>query len=156
MKYYLLIPILFFYFTLSYSQEMETKKVDVYSNLFSGKLLYNTKLSEKWSLQNELKISNAFNFKSLEFTPLSIKYNITKKGSVLTESKLRYSFSNDDFYLGTQSNFSMLTQVGIRYDFTRDFFGEIIYEYNLLSNKNYNQTLEASRGRLRFGVGLKF
>jgi len=154
MKYYLLIPILFFYFTLSYSQEKEIQKVDVYSNLFSGKLLYSIKLSERWSLQNDLEISNVHDFNRIEL-PISLKYNITRKWSVLAGPKLRYSFVKDDFYLGSYTNFNVLAQVGTRYDFTKDFFGEIIYEYNLI-NKNYNEALQVSGGRLRFGVGFKF
>jgi len=155
MKNSILICSILLFTLLTYSQEKEKPKINLYENLFSAKLLYITKLSEKWSLQNELTISNAHDFNELEFIPISINYNITKKWKIFGGSKLRYTFLKDDFYLPGQSNFSVLTQMGTRYDFSKDFFGEILYEHKLI-NENFNQAIEASGGRLKFGVGLKF
>jgi len=155
MKNSILICSILLFTMLTYSQEKEKPKVNLYENLFSVKLSYITKLSEKWSLQNELEISNAHDFNELEFTPISMNYNITKKWKVFGGPKLRYSFLKDDFYIPSQSNFSVLTQVGTRYDFSTAFFGEILYEYKLV-NKNFNQAIEPSGGNLKFGVGFKF
>ncbi|MCF6347340.1 MAG: hypothetical protein L3J20_03460 [Flavobacteriaceae bacterium] len=153
MKNFILFVSLLFLTTL-YTQEKEKPKTTIYSNLFSSKLSLHTKLSNNWSLLNELEISNAHDFNRIEL-PISLKYSITKKWSVFAGPKLRYSFVKDDFYLGSYENFNVLAQVGTRYDFTEDFFGEMIYEYNLI-HKNYNEALQVSGGRLRFGVGLKF
>jgi len=155
MKKYILLFILFFFILLTHSQEKEKPKVNIYDNLFKVELSYITKLSEKWSLQNELAISNAHDFNQLEFTPLSINYDITKKWKIFGGPKLRYTFLKGDFYLPNQSNFSVLMQMGTRYDFTNDFFGEMLYEYKLV-NENFNRAIEASGGRIKFGVGFKF
>ncbi len=155
MRNFILICSILLFTLLTYSQEKEKTRVNLYENLFSVKLSHITKLSEKWSLQNELAISNAHDFNELEFIPISINYNITKKWIVFGGPKLKYTFLKDDFYVPIQSNFSVLTQVGTRYDFSNDFFGEILYEYKLV-NKNLNQAIEANGGRLKFGVGFKF
>jgi len=155
MKKNILLFVLLFFTLLTHSQEKENPKVNVYENLFRVELSYITKLSEKWSLQNELTISNAHDFNQLEFTPISLSYNITKKWKIFGGPKLRYTFLKDDFYLPSQSNFSVLTHVGTRYNFSNDFFGEILYEYKLV-NENFNRAIEASGGRIKFGVGFKF
>ena len=152
MKNYLFI-LFFSYVALTFSQEKE--KTNIYSNLFRGNLSYNTNLVDNFFLQNKLEISNAFGYNKIEFLPLSANYHITKKWTIFGGPKFRYSFIHDDYYLGNQSNFNTLIQIGTHYDFTRNFFGEIFYEYNLL-NKNYSQELEESRGRLTFGVGIRF
>ncbi len=155
MKKKSLFFVLFLFTLLTYSQEKEKPKVNIYDNLFRAELSYITQLSEKWSLQNELVISNAHDFNELEFTPISINYNITKKWEIFGGPKLRYTFLKDDFYLPSQSNFSVLMQMGTRYDFSTNFFGEILYEHKLI-NENFNRAIEASGGRIKFGVGFKF
>jgi len=155
MKNFVLIFFTLLFTQLLYSQEKEKPKANLYENLFRVELSYITKLTEKWSLENELAISNAHDFNELELIPISFNYNITKKWKVFGGPKLRYTFLKDDFYLPSQSNFSVLTRVGTQYDFSDAFFGEILYEYKLI-NKNFNQAMEANRGRLKFGVGIKF
>ena len=155
MRNFILICFILLFTLLTYSQEKEKSKVNLYENLFSVKLSYVTKLSEKWSLQNWLAISRAHDFNKLEFIPVSINYNITKKWKVFGGPKLRYSFLKDDFYLPSQSNFSILTQMGTQYNFSNDFFGEILYEYKFV-NKNFNQAIETNGGHLKFGIGFKF
>ncbi len=154
---YRLATLFLIYSTFSFSQEKEKPKTNIYDNLYMAEISYTTKLSkEKWFLQNKLKISNAFEFNKIEYLPISVNYHITKKWTVFTGPKLRYNFIHNDFYLGNQSNFNTSIQIGTRYKFSKNFIGEIIYEYNLLNNKNYDRELEESRGRLTFGIVIRF
>ncbi len=140
-----------------YSQEKEKQeeklKVAIYSNLFTAKLTYDTKLSEKWSLQNELAISKAFDHNQFDFAPILLKYNITKKWSFFGGPKLRFSTTKDDLYIDTPLGFNVMGQVGTHYDSSANLFGEVIYENNFMS-KGFNQI--PTGGHLKFGVGFKF
>lgn len=143
-----------------YGQEKEKSKLDLYSNLFSASLNYTTQLSEKWSLQQKIAISNPFDVNEFEVTPLTFTYHIDKKWSVFGGPKVRCNFVKDDFYLGTQSQFSALWHAGARYDFNNNFFGEFLVEKPFFkknfSQHNNQQNFQFSNTPIRLKMGIRF
>ncbi len=157
---YIYFIILYVAFVNGQEQEKPTKSsFKTSNNLYNSKLIYSTKISEKWELKSELAISNAFDYTSIEFLPISIEYHITKKWKVFGGPKLRYSFVKNDTYLGTQDSFKVLGQIGTRYDISKDLYGEFLFEYPLSKKanvqKNYKETL-FKQSPFRFTVGHKF
>jgi len=70
MKFIFIYMVLFFTFFV-HAQEKENKdtKLQVQSSLFTASINTTTKLSNKWSLQNKLAISNAFRANTIAFPP---------------------------------------------------------------------------------------
>ena len=62
----------------------------------------------------------------------------------------------DVFNVTPYKNFSIMAQTGARYDFTKDFFGEIKYEYDLINNKNNYNVIPKGRSGLKLGGRLRF
>jgi hypothetical protein len=159
MKNICLIPFLFFVLVIN-AQEKEKSKLDLYSNLFSASLNYTTQLSEKWSLQQKIAISNPFYVNEFEVSPLTFTYHMNEKWSFFGGPKVRYSFVKDDFYLGTQSQFSALWHAGARYDFNNSFFGEFLVEKSFFnknfSQQNNQQNFQFSNTPLKLKIGVKF
>ncbi len=159
MKNICLIPF-FFFVILVNAQEKEKSKLHLYSNLFSAQLNYTTQLSKKWSLQQKLAISNPFDVNEFELSPLTFTYHINEKWSFFGGPKVRYSIVKDDFYLGTQSQFSALWYAGARYDFNNNFFGEFLVEKPFLKKNfpqhNNQQNFQFSNAPIRLKMGIKF
>lgn len=155
MKNFLLILLFSFFTTFIYSQEKEKKTILYFEEgVFKNSMIVNTKLSDKWSFENKLQISYTDYFNQIEI-PITLKFNVTDKLSFFGGSKLNYMMATDVFNVEPYTNFNVVAQVGTRYDFTKDFFGEIKYEYNLINNKN-NYNVNSKGGGLKLGTRLRF
>ena len=63
--------------------------------------------------------------------------------------------ATDTYNVVPYTSFSIMAQAGTRYDFSKNFFGEIKYEYDLMNTKN-NYNINSKSGGLKFGGRLKF
>jgi len=161
MKNILLALLLFSVLTVNGQKESKpASNLKVYSNPFSIELIYATTLSEKWALASGLAISKAIDYNSIEFLPLSLEYHITKKWKIFGGPKLRVSFVKDNYFSGTQSQFSVLGQLGTRYDHNKGFFGELLFEYPMSqqthSQNNYTQPSLFVKAPLTLKIGGQF
>jgi len=161
MKNILLAFLLFSVLTVNGQKETESaSNLKVYSNPFSIELMYTTKLSERWALRSGLALSKAVDYNSIELLPLSLEYHITKKWKVFGGPKLRVRFVKDNYFSGTQSQFSALGQLGMRYDHNKGFFGELLFEYPILQQtypqNNYSQPSPFVKAPLTLKIGGQF
>ena len=156
MKNFILIVSIFLFVTFTYSQE-KAKKTTMYfeEGVFKNSLVVNTKLSNKWSFENKLQVSYTNYFNQIEI-PITLKFNITDKLSLFAGPKINYMKVTDVFNVTPYKNFSIMAQTGARYDFTKDFFGEIKYEYDLINNKNNYNVIPKGRSGLKLGGRLRF
>jgi len=155
-KNFILIVSIFLFVALTYSQE-KAKKTTTYfeDGIFKNSLIVNTKLSEKWSFENKLQATYTNYFNQIEI-PLTLKFNITDKLSLFAGSKINYMMVTDVFNVTPYKKFSVMAQTGARYDFTKDFFGEVKYEYDLMNNKNNYNVVPKGRSGLKLGGRLTF
>ena len=155
MRGFVFMVLFFLFVTFTYSQEKE-KKTTTYleEGIFKNSLVINTKLSGKWSFENKLQISYTNYFNQIEI-PITLKFQATDKLSFFMGPKINYLLVTDVYNMEPYKNFSIMAQVGVRYDLAKDFYGEIKYEYDLMNNKN-NYNLQPSKGNLKFGTGIKF
>jgi hypothetical protein len=136
-----------------------------YFGLFSE-----TRLSKKWSLQNELLFtantevtSNPFNELNSEETreltffevPVHLKYYITDKLSVFAGPKLSFLAA------GQADNVGLAIDAGIQYDVSNKLFIEARYSQDLFTQNtvfdgNSIFGTDNSLNQVRLGVGYKF
>ena len=142
--------------TFIYSQEKE-KKTTMYfeEGIFKNSLVVNIKLSNKWSFENKLQVSYTNYFNQIEI-PITLKFNVTDKLSLFAGPKINFMKISDVYNVAPYKNFSIMAQAGTRYDFTKDFFGEIKYEYDLINNKNNYNVIPKGRSGLKLGGRLRF
>lgn len=151
-----LVMIFLFLTPFIYGQEKEKKAtVNIEEGIYKNSLVVNTKLSGRWSFENKLQISYFDYFNQIEI-PLTLKFNVTDKLSLFAGPKINYMMVTDVYNVAPYKNFSIMAQTGARYDFTKDFFGEIKYEYDLMNNKNNYNVVPKGRSGLKLGGSLKF
>jgi len=155
MKKIILIASFFFFLTFTYSQEKgKGTTLHFEEGVFKNSIIVNTKLSNKWSFENKLQVTYTNFFNQIE-VPVTLKFNATNKLSFFAGSKLNYIMATDTYNVVPYTSFSIMAQAGTRYDFSKNFFGEIKYEYDLMNTKN-NYNINSKSGGLKFGGRLKF
>ena len=142
---------------------------------YYGGLFAETRLSKRWSIQNELLFSkvedynvtisngtSTFRNDLLLFeVPIHLKYHISDKWSVFAGPKL--SFLAD----GIAENVGLSIEVGVQYNISKRFFIETRYSNDLFDQARQTSTGETltgpilfsnpvSLGQLRLGLGFKF
>ncbi len=136
---------------------------------FYGGLFAETRLSKRWSIQNELLFSqakNTFTPNDITFVdnndltlfevPIHLKYYITDKLSVFGGPKLSFLAA------GNAENVGLSFEAGVQYDISKRFFLEARYSYDLFNQVTTRPIAstpffdESSLGLLRFGIGYKF
>lgn len=127
---------------------------DIYVGLFSD-----TRLSNKWSFQNELLYSSAFGHRFIE-VPLVLKYHITDKWIVFAGPSLDFSINNDKNIDGRQVEPIGLSMViGTQYNLSKRFFieGRANFAITNQINTPFN-TINTSffRNTFRIGIGYRF
>jgi len=134
-------------------------------------LFSETRLSQKWSLQNELiftantittmiTLGNSDIEELREFTffevPVHLKYYLTDNFSVFAGPKLSFLAA------GRANNVGLALDGGIQWDFTKKFFLEARYSQDLFTQNIVPAgnssvfTKDISLNHLRLGAGLKF
>lgn len=122
-----------------------------YTGIFSD-----TRLSEKWSLQNELLVSST-NSKIFLEIPVVLKYSLTDKLNVFAGPKLDIGTEKGDFYR-VVSPVGFSADFGIEYNFNKHFFIESRFGQGLGNDNvklNSGGTL-GHRRTFRLGVGYRF
>lgn len=127
------------------------------SGINSNSIILNTKLGGRWSLQNELVLTQIRYSQFIEI-PMLINYSITNNWSVYFGAKLNYNIKNNFNRDDESPNFGASAVFGTRYDFTDDFFGELIFNHNFNKKQNspalgfnkFNQT------KLKLKLGYQF
>lgn len=136
-------------------------------------LFSETRLSEKWSIQNELLFTannevtrftvsdlNLESTRDLTFfeVPLHLKYHATDKVSLFAGPKLSFLAGQED-----ADNVGLALEAGIQWDFTKKFFLEARYSQDLFSQNTLSvdngiirQRRDRALNQLRLGVGFKF
>jgi hypothetical protein len=126
---------------------------------YAGTALYggffvDTKIANKWSIQNELTFSSTDVYSYLEL-PVLLKRRFTKKWSAFAGPQVAYVF---DYADSVENNFGIGLDFGIQYDLPKDFFIEARYGLGFTEhfNENFLGIENAKRSVLRVGVGIKF
>ena len=122
------------------------------------------RLSERWVVQSGL-IFNSNNFQSYEI-PLTVRYYITPKFSVLGGFKFNFNFDSSRFRLDAQNDITYVNNklitpgidIGFQYEPTKNFFVEFKYSKEL-TDSYYKDNFFFGNTRvegLSLGVGFKF
>ena len=121
---------------------------------YAGAFL-DTRLSNKWSIQNELLVSIS-DFKTYLEIPVVLKYKINNKFSVFAGPKLDIR-TEKDYAFGRRSNLGLSTDLGLEYHFNKHFFIESRI------GQSFRRTVQLNSGgtsgyrrTFRVGVGYKF
>jgi len=135
------ISLLFFVSTYSQTDTLSVEKEKKSTLRFIGgfntnRIIINTKLSDKWSFQNELIFTKIEENRFVEI-PLLLNYNITNRWRIFLGPKLDYSLKNKyGFANDTAPTFGVSAEFGSRYDFKNNFFGEIKFDHSFTKNMN--------------------
>ncbi|MCF6214472.1 MAG: PorT family protein [Flavobacteriaceae bacterium] len=135
------ISLLFFVSIYSQTDSLSVEKEKKSSLKFMGgfntnRIIFNTKLSDKWSFQNELIFSKIEENRFVEI-PLLLNYNITNRWRIFLGPKLDYSLKNKyGFANDTSPTFGVSAEFGSHYDFKNNFFGEIKFDHSFTKNMN--------------------
>lgn len=145
------------------SEENSSANLGFYLGLFSE-----TKLSKKWSIQNELIYTqntevlmntedalNPESTRNLSFfeVPVHLKYSLTDKLSLFAGPKLVFLAE------GNANTVGLAADAGVQYDFSKKLFLELRYSKDLFTQKRSNSGFtnpDSSLDQLRLGVGFKF
>lgn len=136
---------------------------------FYGGFFATTRISEKWSFQNELALSLTDEVAFVEI-PLFMKYHINDKWSIFGGPRLdmRASRSYDTQLIGQNgevlrdvsasddSPLGVSLELGAQYDITKKFFVEARYSYGLIHQLVTSSFGSGERSSFRLGVGYKF
>lgn len=126
-----------------------------------GAFFADTRLSEKWHLENELLFSYTDDYHFVEI-PIHLKRKFYKKWFVLAGPKLDIIADNDNdpfeapFY--RFRNFGVSGELGVQYHFSKRFFAETRYARSFMSQID-NLALDIQDGKrhtFRLGLGVKF
>ena len=121
---------------------------------FYGGFFSETRLSEKWSFQNELLFSFTDDYHFIE-VPLFLKYNFNEKLSLFVGPKL--DFLVDEVSDGEKFDpLGLSLEIGVQYNFAKRFFVEGRYGYSFTNQVDFGEFYSGARRTLRFGVGYKF
>jgi len=160
------IVISLFIFVSSYSQlgsiviEKENKtSLSFSSSINANRIILNTKITEKWSFQNELIFTRIDENQFVEI-PILLKYSFTKRWSVFFGPKLDFNILNKYGIATNRSpNFGISSEFGTHYNFDNHFFGEIKFDYNF-TKKMANSALgfkNINKGQaIKFRIGRYF
>ena len=127
---------------------------DIYIGLFSE-----TRISKKWSFQNELLYSSTFGHRFIE-VPLLLKYHMTDKWIIFAGPSLDFSINNDKNIDSREVEPLGLSMViGTQYNISKRFFIE--GRFNLALTNQINTPFNIIntsffRNTFRLGVGYKF
>jgi hypothetical protein len=119
-----------------------------------GGFFVDTKITEKWSIQNELTFSFTDVYTYIEI-PVLLKRRFTDKWSAFAGPNLIYVFDYADSF---DKNFGIGLDFGLQYDLPKDFFIEARYGVGFTEhfNENFLGIENAKRNVLRVGLGIKF
>ncbi|WP_053992437.1 outer membrane beta-barrel protein [Mangrovimonas sp. TPBH4] len=123
--------------------------LELYGGFFSE-----TRLTERWSFQNELVFSYTDEYLFLEI-PLVMKYHITDKFSAFGGAKIDLIL-NDELTKEHLRRMGVSLEIGVQYDFSRKFFAEARFGYGLVDQIYIEDFYGGYRNTLRVGVGYKF
>ncbi len=126
------------------------------SSFNTNRIIIKTKLTYKWSFQNEL-IFTKIEKNSFVEIPLLLNYNITNRWRLFLGPKLDYSLKNKyGFDNDTSPTFGVSAVFGSHYDFRNNFFGEIKFEHSFTRNINtsalgFKNVTKGENVKLRLG-----
>lgn len=119
-----------------------------------GGFFAETRLSKKWSFQNELLFSFTDDYHFIE-VPVLLKYHINDKFSIFAGPKLDFLINEQS--VGERLNpFGVSLELGAQYNFSKRFFVEVRYGYGLTEQINIENFYSGARRTLRLGIGFKF
>jgi len=125
--------------------------IELYGSLFSE-----TRLSKKWSFQNELLFSYTDDYLYLEF-PFLLKYHINDKWAVFTGPKLDFILNNDFEYINQEfKTLGVSGVLGLEYKFSKHFFIEATYNFGFTKQIFSDNLYSTTRKTFRVGIGYKF
>jgi len=123
---------------------------ELYGGFFS-----NSKLNDKFNLENELLFSYTDEYVFIEI-PIHLKYNIYEKWSVLMGSKM--DIIPNELNGHEIKPMGISAEIGVQYDINKKFFAELRTSKGL--TKQVNDLLleihEGKRNTYRFGLGINF
>jgi len=128
---------------------------------YSGLELYagffaDTKLNDKWRIENELLFSYTDSYHFIEI-PLHLKYEIAPKLNIFFGPKFDFLIGNTSDYNGEISKFYGVSgEIGTQFKFNKIFFLELRYSKSFTKQFDIFDFKNGKRNTLRFGVGINF
>lgn len=121
--------------TLSIEKEKKTT-LRFIGGFNTNRIILNTKLTDRWSFQNELIFTKIEGNRFVEI-PFLLNYRITNRWHIFLGPKLDYSLKNKyGFANDTSPTFGVSAEFGSRYNFDNHFFGEIKFDHSFTKNMN--------------------
>lgn len=118
-----------------------------YVGLFSE-----TRISKKWSLQNEVLISPSEGFLEI---PILIKYHINDKFEILLGPKLDLIVDGVNDFPRRNGNINLSLAAGVQYNISKRFFIEGRYSKGL-TDPRFGFDRDTAIDTFKFGIGFKF
>lgn len=126
---------------------------DFFSSELYGGIFTETRLSKKWSIQNELNVSFSGDFIFVEI-PILLKYNFSDKLSILAGPRLDVNAKPK--HVTFSSPLGISAELGIQYNINKHLFIEARYDYGFTnSSKIFGNNL-VDANNFRVGLGFKF
>ena len=125
------------------------------TELYAG-FFADSKLSEKFSLGNELLFSFTNDYHFIEL-PIHFKYKIVEKWNVSLGPKLDYIVDNDDVW-NDFKQFGLSGEIGSQYRINSLFFAEVRYAQSFTRqiNSDFFEFYNGKRNTFRIGLGVNF
>ena len=130
---------------------------DINNYSFYGGFFSETRLSKKWSFQNELIYSNSEGYDFIE-VPLLLKYHINEKWSAFAGPSLDFLVDNTEINTETIP-LGLSAVIGTQYNFSEKFFIEGRINLGMTKQIDYSlndQFASFSRNTFRVGIGYRF
>lgn len=124
---------------------------DYYSTPYIG-VFAETRLSRKWSLQNEVLFSPTDSFLEI---PILIKYHINDKFEVFLGPKLDLLLDNSSRLPNPDSPINLSAEAGIQYNISKRFFVEGRYSKGL-TDPRFGLNRQGAIDTFKAGIGFKF
>ncbi|MCF6212692.1 MAG: PorT family protein [Flavobacteriaceae bacterium] len=125
--------------------------LELYTGFFAD-----TRLSEKWHIENEILFSYTDSYHFVE-TPLHLKYEISPKINVFFGPKLDFLIGNTSDYNNEISKFySISGEIGTQFKINKRFFIELRYSKSFTKQFDIIDFNNGKRNTLRLGLGINF
>lgn len=111
-----------------------------------------TRLSRKWSLQNEVLISPSDNFLEI---PILIKYHISDKFEIFLGPKLDLVLDSTSEIPSPDNPINLSLAAGVQYNISKQFFVEGRYSKGL-TDPRFGLDREGAIDTFKIGLGFKF
>ena len=138
--------------------ELDGTKTGFIGDEFYACFFSDSKLTQKWNLENELLFSFTDEYQFIEI-PIHVKYFFYKNWNVLLGPKFDFLLNNDDILRGYNfQNFGLSAELGIQYLFFSRILCEMRYSYGFVEQIDdfVLEIYNGKRNTLRIGIGIQF